>query len=73
MDGQLSEDEQAKLSKLLHYGPSLTEHELVGEMRIVVPRPGTISPWSTKATDIAHNCGLTQVVRIERGIAYYMR
>lgn len=72
VDGQLSEDEQAKLSKLLHYGPSLTEHELVGEMRIVVPRPGTISPWSTKATDIAHNCGLTQVVRIERGIAYYI-
>ncbi|HHH43804.1 MAG TPA: phosphoribosylformylglycinamidine synthase, partial [Gammaproteobacteria bacterium] len=36
----------------------------------VVPRIGTISPWSSKATDIAHNCGLQQVRRIERGIRY---
>src|SRR5690606_7759111 len=33
-------------------------------------RPGTISPWSSKATDIAHNCGLAKVRRLERGIAY---
>ena len=39
---------------------------------IVTPRPGTLSPWSTKATDIAHNCGLHQVKRIERGICYYL-
>ena len=38
--------------------------------RVVVPRPGTISPWSSKATDIVHNCGLTQVERVERGIVY---
>ena len=37
-----------------------------------MPRIGTISPWSSKATDIAHNCGLNQVVRLERGIAYYV-
>ena len=36
----------------------------------VIPRPGTISPWSSKATDIALACGLRQVVRIERGICY---
>jgi len=36
----------------------------------VVPRIGTISPWSSKATDIAHNCGLLNVRRIERGIRY---
>ncbi|MBK1734130.1 phosphoribosylformylglycinamidine synthase [Halorhodospira abdelmalekii] len=36
----------------------------------VVPRPGTVTPWSSKATDIAHNCGLTAVARIERGIHY---
>jgi len=36
----------------------------------VVPRPGTISPWSSKATDIAHNCGLDKIKRIERGTAY---
>jgi phosphoribosylformylglycinamidine synthase len=37
---------------------------------LVVPRPGTISPWSSKATDIAHVCGLARVRRIERGILY---
>lgn len=72
VEGQLSEDDQIKLRQLLHYGPSLTEHEPVGEMRVVTPRPGTISPWSSKATDIAHNCGLAKVVRIERGIAYFI-
>ncbi|WP_417617449.1 phosphoribosylformylglycinamidine synthase [Oceanisphaera sp.] len=39
---------------------------------LVTPRPGTLSPWSTKATDIARNCGLSQVKRIERGISYYL-
>ncbi len=38
----------------------------------MTPRPGTISPWSSKATDIAHNCGLQQVNRLERGVAYYI-
>jgi phosphoribosylformylglycinamidine synthase len=36
----------------------------------VVPRPGTISPWSSKATDIALACDLDVVERIERGICY---
>ena len=36
----------------------------------IAPRPGTISPWSTKATDILRNCGLTSVARIERGTEY---
>src|SRR5204863_498999 len=35
-----------------------------------VPRLGTISPWSSKATDIAHSCGLDQVRRIERGTLF---
>ena len=37
---------------------------------VVVPRLGTISPWSTKATDIVQHCGLTQVSRVERGICW---
>jgi phosphoribosylformylglycinamidine synthase len=41
-------------------------------MLLVVPRFGTVSPWSSKATDIAHVCGLTDIARIERGIAYYL-
>jgi phosphoribosylformylglycinamidine synthase len=39
----------------------------------VTPRKGTISPWSSKATDIFHNCGLTAVVRVERGIHFQVR
>ena len=34
----------------------------------VTPRKGTISPWSSKATDIFHNCALSDVLRVERGI-----
>ncbi|RKZ49914.1 MAG: phosphoribosylformylglycinamidine synthase [Gammaproteobacteria bacterium] len=37
---------------------------------LVTPRPGTISPWSSKATDILHNCGMDNILRIERGIAW---
>ncbi|TQV84017.1 phosphoribosylformylglycinamidine synthase [Exilibacterium tricleocarpae] len=43
-----------------------------GRLRLVVPRPGTISPWSSKATEIAHNAGLAQIRRLERGVAYYI-
>ena len=44
-----------------------------GTQLLVVPRPGTISPWSSKATDIARNCGLDAVARIERGVAVSRR
>ena len=37
---------------------------------VVSPRSGTISPWSSKATDIAHNCKLDEVLRIERAVEY---
>ena len=40
---------------------------------LVVPRLGTISPWSSKATDIARHCALPQVTRVERGVLYYLR
>ena len=36
----------------------------------VLPRRGTISPWSSKATDIVHNCGLSSVIRVERAVEY---
>ncbi|WP_029189919.1 phosphoribosylformylglycinamidine synthase [Vibrio anguillarum] len=61
-----------KLEKLLTYGPTIQEHEPQGLLLLVTPRPGTISPWSSKATDIAHNCGLNEVKRLERGTAYYI-
>ncbi|NOL50329.1 phosphoribosylformylglycinamidine synthase [Pelistega europaea] len=71
-EGELNADAQQQLEQLLNYGkpfvaPTSTEGALV--LR-VIPRLGTVSPWASKATDIAHNCGLAQVKRIERGIAY---
>ncbi|WP_444930092.1 phosphoribosylformylglycinamidine synthase [Microbulbifer sp. SSSA002] len=68
----LDNQEMALLERLLQYGPTEEKHEPKGELILVVPRPGTISPWSSKATDIAHNAGLNKVQRLERGIAYYI-
>jgi phosphoribosylformylglycinamidine synthase len=56
------------LQELLH-GDPVTMLDPEG-LLLVVPRMGTQSPWSTKATDIARHCGLQNVIRIERGIAY---
>lgn len=68
----LNEEESRVLDRLLRYGPTLAEHDPEGQLLLVVPRPGTLSPWSTKATDIAHNCNLNKVVRLERGTAFYL-
>ncbi|EMM6762886.1 phosphoribosylformylglycinamidine synthase [Pluralibacter gergoviae] len=72
LSAPLSDEEQTRLASLLTYGPHLSSHTPAGKLLLVTPRPGTISPWSSKATDIAHNCGLQQVVRLERGVAYYV-
>jgi phosphoribosylformylglycinamidine synthase len=66
----LTAAERATLDRLLTYGPRDASDGEAGELLLVLPRPGTISPWASKATDIAHNCGLPTVERIERGIAY---
>lgn len=51
----------------------LNAEKLKAEILIlVIPRKGTVSPWSSKATDIAHSCSLKKIRRIERGIAYYV-
>ncbi|GGL93460.1 phosphoribosylformylglycinamidine synthase [Pseudomonas asuensis] len=70
--GTLTAEEECVLERLLKYGPSVSVQEPVGRLFLVVPRFGTISPWSSKATDIAHNCGLAKLERIERGVAYYV-
>lgn len=72
LDAPLNADESARLQRLLKYGPTLAEHTPDGRLLLVTPRPGTISPWSSKATDIAHNCDLPQVKRLERGVAWYI-
>lgn len=73
LSAALTVDEHKRLEKLLHYGPSLAENRPEGQLLLVTPRPGTISPWSSKATDIAHNCELKQVKRLERGLAFYIQ
>jgi phosphoribosylformylglycinamidine synthase len=67
----LTSDERALLERLLDYGlpAAAPPPGILAEIR-VIPRPGTISPWSSKATDIAHVCGLAAVRRIERGTLY---
>ncbi|MEL0066843.1 MAG: phosphoribosylformylglycinamidine synthase, partial [Gammaproteobacteria bacterium] len=52
--------------------PSREDTTESDDLLLVVPRPGTISPWSSKATDIAHNCGLNKIKRMERGTAYHV-
>ncbi|MBX3617439.1 phosphoribosylformylglycinamidine synthase [Nitrosomonas sp.] len=69
----LQSDELTALRKLLNHQQPLNHSLRNDEFWLVIPRPGTISPWSSKATDIAHHCGLTAVERIERGIAYYIQ
>ena len=62
---------QECLAKLLDYGSHASQDIPENAQRfLVVPRLGTQSPWSSKATDIAHNCGLHQIDRIERGVDY---
>ena len=67
---ELADGERAILDRILTYGPQGDDDGSAGSLLLVVPRPGTISPWSTKATDIARHCGLDAVLRIERGIGY---
>ena len=68
VNAPLAADELARLVDLLGAHP---EGEApVGSLLMVTPRLGTISPWSSKATDIAHQCGFDKIVRIERGLAF---
>ena len=62
--------EHRRLDALLEYGPRDVGTAAGDADFIVVPRPGTISPWSSKATDIARNCGLSVVRRVERGVEW---
>jgi phosphoribosylformylglycinamidine synthase len=72
VSGVLNADEEQVLARLLKYGPSVPVQEPSGRLFLSIPRFGTISPWSSKASDIARNCGLAKIQRIERGLAYYV-
>jgi phosphoribosylformylglycinamidine synthase len=76
VDGALTPEERRVLDRLLTYGPrddgGRAQARGVVRPLLVVPRLGTISPWSSKATDIARICGLPRVRRIERGVWYHV-
>ncbi|CAM3439993.1 phosphoribosylformylglycinamidine synthase [Bordetella sputigena] len=72
-DAPLSAADQQRLADLLDYGDPYEGAEPAKAMVLrVIPRLGTISPWASKATDIAHNCGFAGVRRIERGVRYLL-
>lgn len=68
----LSAEQNAVLQRVLAYGPKSSQVSSSDQNVLVVPRLGTISPWSSKATDILHNCGLSEVARVERGVEYFI-
>jgi phosphoribosylformylglycinamidine synthase len=69
----LSQDDSVRLAALLTYGPEADAEEGACEEFFVIPRFGTISPWASKATDIVHNCAMTHIKRVERGVAYRIK
>ncbi len=75
LSSDLSAAEVILLNRLLGLDKDAGEPEFAGKVQslLVVPRLGTISPWSSKATDIARHCALPQVTRIERGVLYYLK
>lgn len=70
IERDLNNEQLTLLKQLLAYGGDIIDGETQGETLLVVPRSGTISPWSSKATEIAQRCGLSSVKRLERGIEY---
>ncbi|HEY1991126.1 MAG TPA: phosphoribosylformylglycinamidine synthase, partial [Gammaproteobacteria bacterium] len=71
-EGAVGASERALLERLLNDGIQYDAPK-AGSLVLVVPRLGTLSPWASKATDIAHSCGLKKVRRIERGVAYHLQ
>jgi phosphoribosylformylglycinamidine synthase len=69
---ELDASERERLSAMLTYGEPF-ESQADGEQFVVIPRFGTISPWASKATDIARNCGMSSIHRIERGVIYRLQ
>ena len=72
LDAPLTAQEEARMLDLLTYGQVTDAAANEKPACIALPRPGMISPWSSKATDILHHCGLTAVRRIERGTCWFL-
>ncbi len=69
----LSEADKHLLERLLGLDGGIEELSSKLHSLLVVPRLGTISPWSSKATDIAQHCALPAVKRIEHGVVYFFK
>ncbi|HEY0295373.1 MAG TPA: phosphoribosylformylglycinamidine synthase [Bordetella sp.] len=71
-ESELGAQDAQRLADLLDYGTPAAASDAPAKALelLVIPRLGTVSPWASKATDIARNCGLSAVRRIERGIRY---
>ena len=69
---KIAASEKDTLEKILHYGPKAQVLDFKDNSIITIPRPGTISPWASRATDIANHCGLYDIKRIERAVAVYI-
>ena len=72
LDAPLNASEEARLADLLCYGQAVDTDIGSEPDCVVIPRPGMISPWSSKATDILHHCGLAAIRRIERGACWFL-
>ena len=70
-DAPLSDADALQLKALLA-AERVIPPDATQSLFLITPRIGTISPWSSKATNIAHNCGLTHIERIERGMAVHL-
>ena len=64
------EEQDRILDSILEYGPDWPFGTDEGFKVFTLPRFGTTSPWSSKATDIAKVCGLTSIEKIERGVVF---
>ncbi|MBT7411720.1 MAG: hypothetical protein HN828_01500, partial [Candidatus Thioglobus sp.] len=70
LNDALTEAEKKHLDQLLSYTQALSANTAKSSI-IVIPRLGTISPWSSKATDIVHLCDINKIRRIERATIYH--
>ena len=72
LDAPLNASQEARLADLLAYGRAVDTDAGSAPDCVVIPRPGMISPWSSKATDILRQCGLAAIKRIERGTSWFL-
>ncbi len=71
VESELTELHQQRLNQLIEADADQTAWVSLNTL-FIIPRPGTISPWSSKASEIAERCGLNTVKRVERGIEYQL-